>query len=106
MPPKKSRFDYLLRDIAPPVASVLLANLRYSHNIINMSQIETPLKPRGGILADEMGLGKMAMLATIVRSLAEARCSTQPHGSSSRMGQARLSSTLIILPLFRLLLYS
>ena len=65
-----------------------------------MSQVKAPSKLRGGILADEMGLGKtLTMLATIVRSLAEARCSTQSHGGSSRMGQARLSSTLIILPL-------
>lgn len=65
-----------------------------------MSQVETPLKLRGGIIADEMGLGKtLTMLATIVQSLTEARCYTQSHGSSSRMGQARLSSTLIILPL-------
>lgn len=63
-----------------------------------MSQIETPLKLRGGILADEMGLGKtLTMLATIVRSLAD---STQFHGSgSSRMEKTRLSSTLIIVPL-------
>ena len=67
-----------------------------------MSQTSLPCTLGGGILADEMGLGKtLTMLATIVRSLPEARRQPQMQRvcNDSRI---RFQGTLVILPLSRM----
>lgn len=72
-----------------------------------MAPTGMPPKICGGILADEMGLGKtLTMLATIVRSLSEARSLRQCQGPQCTTESLQvLPATLIILPLSRMYLF-